>query len=68
MALDPRARIILLQTAEIGDQPVNELSVDDARQASAPLAAMQDLPETCPRQIDTEIGSAASSVVQVDCD
>jgi acetyl esterase len=45
MALDPQARAVLDQMAATGGPPINELSVNDARQASAALAAMQDLPE-----------------------
>ena len=45
MALDPQARAVLDQMAETGGPPINELQVDEARQASAALAAMQGLPE-----------------------
>ena len=45
MALDPQARAVLDQMAEAGGPPINELSVKEARQASAALAAMQGLPE-----------------------
>jgi acetyl esterase len=45
MALDPQARAVLDQMAEAGGPPINELSVNEARQASAALAAMQGLPE-----------------------
>ena len=45
MALDPQARAVLDQMAETGGPPINELSVNEARQASASLAAMQGLPE-----------------------
>ena len=45
MALDPQARAVLDQMAEAGGPPINELSVNEARQASAALAAMQGVPE-----------------------
>jgi acetyl esterase len=45
MALDPQARAVLDQMAEAGGPPINELSVNEARQAAAALAAMQGLPE-----------------------
>jgi acetyl esterase len=45
MPLDPQARAVLDQMAEAGNKPVNELSVGDARQASAAMAAMQGSPE-----------------------
>jgi acetyl esterase len=45
MALDPQARAVLDQMAEAGGPPINELSVNEARQASAALAAMQGFPE-----------------------
>ena len=45
MALDPQARAVLDQMAEAGGPPINKLSVSEARQASAALAAMQGLPE-----------------------
>jgi acetyl esterase len=45
MALDPQARAVLDQMAETGGPPINELSVNEARQASAAMAAMQGLPE-----------------------
>ena len=45
MALDPQARAVLDQMAEAGGPPINELSVSEARQGSAALAAMQGLPE-----------------------
>ena len=45
MALDPQARAVLDQMAEAGGPPINELSVNEARQASAALTAMQGFPE-----------------------
>lgn len=45
MALDPQARAILDQMAALGDQPINEQSVSEARQRAAAMAAMQDAPE-----------------------
>ena len=45
MALDPQARIVLDQMANAGGPPINELSVEEARQASALLNAMQGNPE-----------------------
>ena len=45
MALDPQARVVLDQMAKMGNQPINELSVGQARQASAALSAMQGIPE-----------------------
>jgi acetyl esterase len=45
MALDPQARAVLDQMAGAGGPPINELSVTEARQASAALAAMQGFPE-----------------------
>jgi acetyl esterase len=45
MALDPQARAVLDQMAETGAPPINKLSVNEARQASEALAAMQGLPE-----------------------
>ena len=45
MALDPQARAILDQMTEMGNKPVNELSVREARQGSAAMAAMQGPPE-----------------------
>ena len=45
MALDPQARIVLDQMANAGGPPINELSVEEARQASALLNAMQGDPE-----------------------
>jgi acetyl esterase len=45
MALDPQARAVLDQMAEMGGKPINELSVEEARQASEALAAMQGAPE-----------------------
>jgi acetyl esterase len=41
MALDPQARSILDQMAMMGNKPLNELSVEEARQESAAMAAMQ---------------------------
>ncbi len=41
MALDPQARTVLDQMAGMGDKPINELSVDEARRASEGMAAMQ---------------------------
>jgi len=45
MALDPQARTILDQMAELGNPPIDELSVSEARQGSAAMTAMQDPPE-----------------------
>jgi len=45
MALDPQARMILDQMAAIGNPPINELSVYEARQGSAAMVAMQGPPE-----------------------
>jgi acetyl esterase len=45
MALDPQARAVLDQMDGTGDPPIHELSVNEARQASAALAAMQGFPE-----------------------
>jgi len=45
MALDPQARTILNQMAETGNQPINDLSVSEARQGAAAMAAMQGPPE-----------------------
>ncbi len=45
MALDPQAKAVLDQMEKAGGPPINELTVDEARQASAALAAMQDSPE-----------------------
>lgn len=45
MALDPQARKILDQMAEMGNPPINELSVSEARQDSAAMTAMQGPPE-----------------------
>jgi acetyl esterase len=41
MSLDPQARAILDQMAMAGNKPLNELSVKEARQESAAMAAMQ---------------------------
>lgn len=46
MALDPQARAVLEQMAGAGAPPINELSVKEAREASAALAAMHGAPET----------------------
>jgi acetyl esterase len=40
MALDPQARAVLDQMAEAGGPPINELSVNEARQGAAAMAAM----------------------------
>ena len=45
MALDPQARAVLDQMAQMGGKPINELSVGEARRNSESLAAMQGLPE-----------------------
>ena len=45
MALDPQARTVLDQMAEAGNQSVESLSVEEARQVSAAMAAMQGTPE-----------------------
>jgi acetyl esterase len=45
MVLDPQARKILDQMAEMGNQSVNELSIDEARQGFEAMAAMQGSPE-----------------------
>jgi len=45
MAVDPQARAILDQMAEMNNPPINELSVSEARQAHAAVAAMQGPPE-----------------------
>jgi acetyl esterase len=45
MALDLQARAILDQMAGMGNPPVNELSVSEARQGSVAMAAMQGPPE-----------------------
>jgi acetyl esterase len=45
MALHPQARIVLDQMAETGNPPINELSVAEARQDFAAMAAMQGAPE-----------------------
>jgi acetyl esterase len=44
MALDPQVRAILDQIAEIGNRPLHEQSVREARQGAAAMAAMQDPP------------------------
>jgi acetyl esterase len=41
MALDPQARAVLDQMAEAGGPPLNELSVNEARQGAVAMAAMQ---------------------------
>jgi hypothetical protein len=41
MALDPQARSVLDQMAQVGGKPINELSVGEARRNSECLAAMQ---------------------------
>jgi acetyl esterase len=46
MALDPQARAVLDQMAKTGGPPINELSVNEAREASAALAVMQGVPES----------------------
>jgi acetyl esterase len=45
MALDPQARAILDQMAEMGGPPIDELSAAEARRASEALAAMQGVGE-----------------------
>ncbi|MEJ2111938.1 MAG: alpha/beta hydrolase, partial [Acidobacteriota bacterium] len=45
MALDPQARAVLDQMAEMGDKPIEELTVKEARLASEALMAMQGSPE-----------------------
>jgi acetyl esterase len=45
MALDPQARAVLDQMAKTGIQSVEALSVEEAREASAAMAAMQGTPE-----------------------
>jgi acetyl esterase len=45
MALDPQARVVLDQMAQAG-KPINELSVEDARQTSTAMAEMQGPPES----------------------
>jgi acetyl esterase len=45
MALDPQARAVLDQMDKAGGPPIHELSVNEARQNSAALAAMQGLLE-----------------------
>jgi acetyl esterase len=45
MALDPQARAVLDQMAKTGIQSVEALSVEEAREASAAMAAMQGAPE-----------------------
>jgi acetyl esterase len=45
MALDPQAKAVLDQMEKAGGPPINELSVAEARDASAALAAMQGSPE-----------------------
>ncbi len=52
MALDPQVRTILNQMAAIGRPQIHELSVAEARRASATLAALQGGPEPVAR-IDT---------------
>jgi acetyl esterase len=45
VALHPQARAILDQMTQTGNKPIKELSVDEARQASEALSAMQGLTE-----------------------
>jgi acetyl esterase len=45
MAVDPQARTILDQMAEMDNPPLNELSVSEARQGHAAVAAMEGPPE-----------------------
>jgi acetyl esterase len=45
MALDPQARTVLTQMEQSGNPPINELSVEEAREASKALASMQGIPE-----------------------
>ena len=41
MTIDPQASAILDQMAAMGGPPINEMSVNDARQAFTEMAAMQ---------------------------
>jgi acetyl esterase len=45
MALHPQARAVLDQMAETGNQPIHELSVNEARRSAEAMAAMQGTPE-----------------------
>jgi acetyl esterase len=45
MALDPQARAILEQMTAAGNPPIEDVSVEEARQASAAMAEMQGAPE-----------------------
>jgi acetyl esterase len=52
MALHPQARAVLDQMEGTGNKPINESSVDEARQGAAALAAMQGAPEPVARVED----------------
>jgi acetyl esterase len=45
MALDPQTRAVLDQMEALGNPPINELSVDEARRSAAAMAEMQGAPE-----------------------
>jgi acetyl esterase len=46
MPLDPQAKTFLDQLAALGGPPLEEMSVEDARQALEVLSAMEGIPET----------------------
>ena len=64
MALDPQARAVLDQMAKTGGPPINELSVNEAREASAALAGMQGVPESV-ASVENQILTGPGGVIPV---
>lgn len=62
MALDPQARAVLELMAKTGNPPINELSVEEARQGAAALAEMQGAPEPVARIEDRTLHGPDSDI------
>ncbi len=62
MALDPQARAFLNQLSAMGAPPINELTVDEARQSLAAMTEMQGAPEVVAKVEDRIVPSPEGGI------
>lgn len=62
MSLDPQARAVLEQMEKMGGPPINELSVREARAASAALAEMQGTAEPVANVEDRKVAGPGGDI------
>ena len=62
MALDPQARAVLDQMTAMGGPPINQMSVNDARQQAANMTSMQGVPEEVAKVEDRALPGPAGDI------